>query len=87
VTDMIHNVGDTPLTEGIDFDYRYVAGISGNGQGPVYYVVRLAETKEQEPRRLASEFVISGLSREQVEHLWMQLGKAIGRREAFEDQS
>jgi hypothetical protein len=61
---------------------RYVAALAPiSDEEMTYAVVRLVE--DDEGNRISSPvFVIGEMTQEQTEHLWMQLGKALGKVEA-----
>lgn len=59
---------------------RYVAGLAPNPEmGEMHYaVIRLVED-EAGNRVSQPMFVIGDMTEEQAEHLWVQLGKALGK--------
>jgi hypothetical protein len=61
---------------------RLVAGLSVLDGEPSYHVFGLVE---KDGVRQGEIPAISGMSEEQAEHLWMQLGRALGKTAAFEE--
>lgn len=69
-----------------DFTVRYVAGLAApepDGEAQ-YSVIRLCEAADGS-RVARPTVVLDGLTAAQAEHLWMQLGRALGKRETFPD--
>lgn len=70
------------------FTVRYVAGLAAHSTpdgAPEYSVIRLCEADAGGAQIARPTVVLDGLTEAQAEHLWMQLGRALGKTETFPD--